>query len=390
MQLAYVDPQSYHGLAKYDAGFLRGLCESDFEGEIRFYCSYLLDQPIPDNVEVTPVFQYNLKRNAITKLLSYMTSMLRILVAAFTGKVDIYHFQWFKFPLVDLLCVIFLQRLARTQVVFTAHNVVPHGATTGRHWLLGKIYRTVDHIIVHNSSTAEEISRRFSVEPDRFSVLPHGIINLESKGTPSHQQQVNNFVKSHDTCFLFLGRGSYYKGLDILLKAWPEASLTSVSNIGLIVMGAVDDELKKSAKQAASVSKDTVLLVDEYVSEADLFQAVQACDVVVLPYRTISQSGVLLSVLGLGVPVLVSSQPGLLEPLALAPVGWQFDGTEAGLSEQLKFLGDNPQVISGVRDKQQYWDTVADAYNWKTIGCSNATLYRKLVMTPPRGITGGY
>ena len=85
MRLAYVDPQSYHGLAKYDAGLLRGLRDSGFAGEISFYCSVLLDQPIPDDIKVVPLFSYNRKRSSITKSFSYVISMVRILGADATS-----------------------------------------------------------------------------------------------------------------------------------------------------------------------------------------------------------------------------------------------------------------------------------------------------------------
>ena len=379
MRLAYVDPQSYHGLAKYDAGLLHGLSDSGFAGEISFYCSVLLDQPVPDNIKVVPLFSYNRKRSSITKSFSYVISMLRILVAAFSSPPDVYHFQWFKFTPVDLLCIIVLKKMTGARVVFTAHNVVPHGAEEGRHRLLGKIYKTVDHIIVHSASTAEEISLRFSINPDRFSVLRHGLIDMEAHGTPRYQEQLSDFVADHEACFLYLGRGSRYKGLDILLRAWPEVSATSARKVGLVVIGAVDDDIKSIAARAVDASANTLLLVDEHVPEADLYHALQMCDVVVLPHRTISQSGVLLSVIGLGVPMLVAALPGLLEPLGIAPVGWQFDGTEEGLVSQLKYLADNPQAVSEVQENHEAWESVRREYDWKTIACNSAAVYRDVM-----------
>ena len=124
-------------------------------------------------------------------------------------------------------------------------------------------------------------------------------------------------------------------------------------------------------------------------SEADLLQAVQRCDVVVLPHRTISQSGVLLSVLGLGVPVLVSALPGLLEPFDTAPVGWQFDGTEAGLIKQLTFLADHPEAVSAVRDDHEGWEAVRRAYDWTNIARTSAALYQSLVATSAPDTAGG-
>ena len=139
-----------------------------------------------------------------------------------------------------------LRHLARAKVVYTAHNVVPHGAEERRHRFLGLAYRAVDHIVVHNAKTADDIATRFSVARECFSVVPHGTISLEAKGTPEHKQRVNDFVDKHDTCFLFFGRGSRYKGLDILLEAWPKVTAAGAASAGLIVMGAVDDETPRA------------------------------------------------------------------------------------------------------------------------------------------------
>ena len=385
MRLVYVDPQSYHGLAKYDVAYLRGLIDADFDGEIHFYCSDLLDRPVPDEINAIPLFHYNRRTSAIAKFFSYALSIFRLLLAALTRPAEIYHFQWFKFPPLDFLFVFALRRVARAKVVYTAHNVVPHGAEQRRHRFLGRLYREVDHIVVHNAGTADDIAQRFSVARERFTVVQHGTISLEVNGTPEHKERVRSFAKSHDTCFLFFGRGSFYKGLDVLLAAWPKVVSAGKGNAGLIVMGAVDDELKALAQRTRDASDGSLLLVDAFVSEADLFNAVENCDVVVLPHRTISQSGVLLSVLGLGAPVLVSALPGLLEPFAIASVGWQFDGSEEALAKQMTYLASHAEAVSAVRDDRESWDAIRRAYDWTAIARRTALLYQNLVTTPARG-----
>ena len=106
-----------------------------------------------------------------------------------------------------------------------------------------------------------------------------------------------------------------------------------------------------------------------------------------LPHREISQSGVLLSVLGLGAPVLVASLPGLLEPFEVATVGWQFDGTETGLVERLTYLADRPEAIAAVRDDKAGWEAVNRAYDWTGIAAGGAELYRRLAGLSSAGVT---
>src|SRR5690606_40905972 len=126
--------------------------------------------------------------------------------------------------------------------------------------------------------------------------LRHGPLRTEARGRPRHRKRLHTFAAAHDLRFLFMGRGSRYKGLDILLEAWPRFARAAPNKPGLIVIGAVDDEL---AQLAATVAREqeSVLLINEYVSEADLYYAMRNADVAVLPHRRISQSGVLLTAL---------------------------------------------------------------------------------------------
>jgi glycosyltransferase involved in cell wall biosynthesis len=347
-------------------------------GEVRFLCSDLLDQPVAAGIEVRRWFRYNRIRWLPFKFISYLLSMLRILASGLWGGGSIYHFQWVKFPPIDLLVIVGLRRLAGARVVLTAHNVVPHGAEKGSHQVLGRIYRAVDCIVVHHADTAAEISRRFSVDESKIKTLRHGLIDLERSGKPLHESQLRQFAASHDTCFVFFGRGSHYKGLDLLLDAWIRTIGSTGSSAGLIVIGAVDPALKASVTKAVDSAQGSLLVIDEHATEADLYIAVTSSNAVILPHRKISQSGVLLSVLGLQIPVVVAPLAGLMEPLELAPVGWTFDGSAEGLARQLLLLVDKPAMLSDVKNDRQAWRTVKHAYDWNAIAAQGLRLYESL------------
>lgn len=378
IRLIYIDPQSYHGLAKYDAAYLRGLMNTVLAGEVKFLCSDLLDQPVAAGIEVRRWFRYNRIRWLPFKFISYLLSMLRVLASGLWGSGSIYHFQWVKFPPIDLLVIVGLRRLAGARVVLTAHNVVPHGAEEGSHQVLGRIYRAVDCIVVHHADTAAEISRRFSVDGEKIKTLRHGLIDLEGKGKPRHEPRLRQFASSHDICFVFFGRGSHYKGLDLLLDAWKQVIACNEASVGLIVIGTIDPGLKATVDKTVDSAQGSLLVIDEHATEADLYIAVTSSDAVILPHRKISQSGVLLSVLGLQIPVVVAPLAGLMEPLESAPVGWTFDGSAEGLARRLRHLVDNPAMLSDVKNDRQAWRTVKDAYDWNAIAAEGLRLYEGL------------
>jgi glycosyltransferase involved in cell wall biosynthesis len=83
-------------------------------------------------------------------------------------------------------------------------------------------------------------------------------------------------------------------------------------------------------------------------------------------------------VIGLGVPMLVAALPGLLEPLSIAPVGWQFDATKKGLVSQLMYLADHPEEVSDVLNNREAWEAISREYDWKTIADRAVTVYRNV------------
>ena len=385
MRIAYVDPQSYHGLAKYDLGYLRGLLDAGFDADVIFYCSTLFDARVPPSVERRAIFDYNRKRSSIAKALLYLRSVVRLAADACKRPAALYHFQWFKLPWVDALLVLLLRKAVGARVVMTAHNVVPHDGENGRHRALERLYRAVDAIVVHHEKTASEIVARFGVDASRIHVLRHGPIKIDGRGRARHRRSLKRFAAQHGLKFLFLGRGSRYKGLDILLDAWARFDADAKTSAGLIVIGAIDSELKDDAARAAS-RHASLLVIDERVAEADLHHAMRCADVVVLPHRRISQSGVLLSALGRRKPVLVAPRPGLVEPLEIATVGWRFDGTAAGLADRLAFLASHPDEVARVRGDRDAWKLVQDAYAWRNIGRNATNVYLELIERPAGSI----
>src|SRR5690606_38575798 len=146
----------------------------------------------------------------------------------------------------------------------------------------------------------------------------------------------------------------------------------------------VDDEL---AQLTATVAREqeAVLLINEYVSEADLYYAMRNADVAVLPHRRISQSGVLLTALAQRIPVLVSGLPGLVEPFEYAKVGWQFDGTVGGLVEALLSLTAHRERVEEVKADDTAWQAVEEEYAWRRIGLNARGVYRELIETRDPG-----
>ena len=67
---------------------------------------------------------------------------------------------------------------------------------------------------------------------------------------------------------------------------------------------------------------DRVTLIPKYVDDKQAEGLFRNCDLVVLPYRAISSSGVLPLAYAFGKPVVASNLPGLVEQIEHGSTGW--------------------------------------------------------------------
>ena len=116
-----------------------------------------------------------------------------------------------------------------------------------------------------------------------------------------------------DKVLLFFGYVRKYKGLDLLIDAFP-AIKSSIPNAKLLIVGefydspdTYFDKIKKLA-----IENDTII-INKFVPNEDVGKYYRASDLVVLPYRSATQSGILNVAYGFAKPVLVTDVGGLSE-----------------------------------------------------------------------------
>ncbi len=164
---------------------------------------------------------------------------------------------------------------------------------------------------------------------------------------------------------LFFGYIREYKGLDLLLEAW-EAVRDSRPGARLVVAG---DPVRLAPERREELEAWAVRLGAvarfEYIPFSDVARYFAAADVLVMPYRHISQSGVLYLALSLGVPVVATRVGALPEMLrdgdsaVLVPLE-----SPSALAEALiRVLGD-----PGLRDRlAEGGRRVAKEHSWPSI-----------------------
>lgn len=116
-----------------------------------------------------------------------------------------------------------------------------------------------------------------------------------------------------DNVLLFFGYVRKYKGLDLLIDAFPGIK-SVIPNAKLLIVGEFYDspEFYVDKINKLGIDKDTVV-INKFVPNEDVGKFYRVSDLVILPYRSATQSGILNVAYGFLKPVVVTNVGGLSE-----------------------------------------------------------------------------
>lgn len=229
---------------------------------------------------------------------------------------DVLHIQWL--PFVEFMggekyyLMLLKKFVPKLKIFYTAHNIYPHRLSGDRknayiHRFVS-LDRYIDGYLVHLFSAKEELSGEFNIPQSKIFVAFHGIYIAENY-TPS-EHSVSDGVKR----VIMYGFQNKYKGADILIDAIGLLSEEYKKKISVKIVGlATDKDLYSTCQEKAKALN--VEWINDFVSDETLYDAIGRSDLILLPYRKISQSGVLLLALSFRKPILTSDLPSFKETL---------------------------------------------------------------------------
>lgn len=207
-------------------------------------------------------------------------------------------------------CLGALLASVRCPVVAVVHNVLDHEAGRVRALLSTLALRRADAYITHTEELAREI--RAVVPGAPVVVHPHPVFEYPpARGTLPRRAELE---------LLMFGLLRPYKGLDVLLEA---VAASTVKSLRLSVVGECWQDLGSIRQQIQRLGLDNqVELVAKYVSDAEAAEYFQRCDIVMLPYRSVTGSGVLPLAFHYERPVVASDLPGFRQLVDDRRTGW--------------------------------------------------------------------
>jgi len=319
----------------------------------------------------------------VSRILKYYAALIRY---AAKSKSGIFHILWNnKFETLDRTLLMLYYRFLGKRVVLTAHNV--NAARRDSHdMLLNRLtlriqYQLADHIFVHTEKMKRELIEGFGAGAARITVIPHGINTaVPSSSLTSIQAKRRLGIRDDQRTILFFGRITPYKGLEYLISAF---GMLRGGDYRLIIAGRPDrcEEYWSSIEKLIreDLKGGRVVLRSEFIPDDETEIYFKAADVLVLPYRDIFQSGVLLLGYSFGLPALVADVGSLKEEIAEGKTGFVFrpeDPVDLAKAIERYFASDLFRDLS--RGRQEIRDYAMHRYSWDTVGRLTMHVYAGL------------
>ncbi len=191
--------------------------------------------------------------------------------------------------------------------VFLCHNVEPHEPTPLDRALTSYGLGAADGFLVHAKAEAERLRARARGRPVR--VHPHPSYEIFSARRPS-REAARAALGAEGRVILFFGYVRPYKGLADLLDALAAAK-PDAWDVLYVVGEFYEPRARYEAALAHPALRGKVRVIDRYVANEEVADYVAAADVVALPYRSATGSGIAQVAFGGGTPVIATRAGGL-------------------------------------------------------------------------------
>lgn len=243
---------------------------------------------------------------------------------------------------------------------------------THREWLGG--YES-SSVLTVSETMKNEIMREYQI-PDRKINVIHNGVNPEKFKRDVDPGRIKERYGIHplDPVVLYVGRLAYQKGPDLLLEAIPEV-LKRHQNAKFIFAGGGDmiNHLKGRAWYLGVLDK---VSIPGYVSNDELLDLFNMCDIVCIPSRNEPFGIITLEAWSAGKPVVATDIGGPSEIIWNFVTGVKVYQTPDSIAWGINYLLDSPEGIGWMGKNCR---VAVQEFTWNKIAKRTEEVYRKLL-----------
>lgn len=376
-KIAIIEPVGGHGgMNYYDFGLAGGLAKAGCQVRVYTCEKTIVPQGLPFECVLAFVGVYG-SGNKFFRAAKFFVGLARSVFDAKAWGANVAHFHFFHCGALESAMVGFA-KLAGLKVVVTVHDVESFaGDHSGRRSL--SVLSKADALIAHNQVSKSELVDKIGVDASIVSVVPHGnYIEFSTDDIDKCSARERLGFPTDVPILLFFGQIKEVKGLEYAIEA---ASLLKKRGVDfrLVVAGKVwkaSFEKYQAMIDGLDIS-DKVIKDIRYIPDEEALCFYAAADLVVLPYKKIYQSGVLLMAMSLGVPVVASDLPGMCEVVKDRHNGFIFKSEDSeSLASVLESVVGRIDVLKTTRDAAL--EDMRENYSWGVIGERTLSVYQMI------------
>lgn len=278
-----------------------------------------------ENFKLYPLFPGHRKgRSPLRIIAREIVALGKVLRLALREQPTLVHYQSFRMIRLDWILIPLLKILGK-KIVFTIHDTSSLEDSAVDSFIFRQSAGRAGRLLVHTAHSRNIVERDWRVPASRIRVIPHGgyddYYNLS--GSKAEARRALGFGEDDFVCLTF-GTIRPYKGIDYLLPAIAQVR-SWMPVFKAIIAGRAHDRMLSDRYRRMIDSLQVSDLVDfreRFIESRELENLFRACDLVVLPYVKIDQSGVLFLAYTFGRPVLATSVGGLPELIDVGKTGF--------------------------------------------------------------------
>jgi glycosyltransferase involved in cell wall biosynthesis len=202
-----------------------------------------------------------------------------------------------------------LKRFTPVKILFICHNVVEHEANLFSRLAAQLVLSNGDYFIVQSEEEAKNLKHIFPFARVKICFLPS--ISFRGEKITKFEARKRLNIKT-DRVILFFGFIRPYKGLKYLIEALPE--VLREMDVLLLIAGEFWKKKEDYESQIARCNlRGKVKIADRYIPDEEVGIYFSAADIVVLPYVSVTGSGIVPLAFEQEKPVIVSDVGALAE-----------------------------------------------------------------------------
>lgn len=346
------------GLASFDELFCEALNKEGHHCEI---ISYSLQYP---NFLFPGSTQYHVNGTApknitIHTLINSVNPLSWFKTASFIKKQKpdfiIFRF-WIPFMGPALGTIARLVKKQNIKVLAITDNVIPHEKRLGDKQLASYFIKGCDAFVTMSKAVMNDLEKFTNTSHKKY--LLHPLYTAFGDKIPKQQARLKLNLKQDDRVILFFGLIRKYKGLDLLIEAF---SLLKANPYNKLLIAGEFYEDKQPYFDLISKYKleEQIMLLNQFIPNDDVKYYFSAADIVALPYRSATQSGVTQVSFHFEVPTLVTNVGGLGEIIPHNVAGYVVEPNPQAIGSSLEdyFENNKEQAFTeGMKQEKQKYE----------------------------------